>query len=93
MKFFDALSQLGVRLSVAAFGGLIALLISIHVLSAIDWLWFLPDIFRPAISMPTLPAPPPGPSPQPASGCIAMPDGTLVCDGPVPERSARSALR
>lgn len=81
MKFLDVLSQLGARLSVAAFGGLIALLISIHVLSAIDWLWFLPDIFRPAVSEPIVPAPT-APRPQPPRSCISMPDGTLVCDAP-----------
>lgn len=83
MMFFDAISRLIPRLGVVAFGGLIAFLIAVHVLSAIDWLWFLPDAFWPSTSEPTLPVP----DPEPTESCITMPDGARVCDEPVPATS------
>ena len=85
MIVLDVLSRLSSRLCVAAFASFIVFLIGVRVLSAVDWLWFLPDDLGPTTAAPTAPAP----APQPPRGCITMPDGTLVCDEPVPATSAR----
>ena len=85
MTFLDAISRMIPRLGVLAFGALIAFLIAVHVLSAIDWLWFLPDALWPSTSEPTLPVP----DPESTQSCITMPDGARVCDEPAPAMSNR----
>ena len=80
MMFLDALSRLVSRLGVSAFAGLVAFLMAIHVLSAVDWLWFLPDAFWPSTSEPAQSEP----QQQSQQNCITMPDGLIVCDEPVP---------
>ncbi|MCP5366725.1 MAG: hypothetical protein H6907_09965 [Hyphomicrobiales bacterium] len=77
-QFLQALRGLWV----VAFGALVALLILVQVLQAVDWLWFLPD--GPWSNLMGVEAPPParaGPS------CITMPDGTKVCEGNAPSPS------
>ena len=89
MMFLDALSRLIPRLGVTAFALLIALLIAVHVFSAIDWLWFLPDFLFPSTSESTVPSP----GPRASQGCITMPDGTTVCDGPAENIADGMAIR